>query len=349
MATVGSIKKTLQKDAATQQKDPNSLHTSAMAIPQRSQTQQFNQATKAKPDSNPQAPKMKVNPNRYANANVNLSKNKKHESFKKTEEATKQKPEPPKTTPDGREMGTANQDDMMTLFANSRLNTQFNAPHDGDSYFRRLEPGQVIYFNGTRRVIAGDGSFNEVSTCFLVRAVDKDRRVIMDRVIAIDFQSDMPFEQELNTYIGEDLQRAHTVDRNEGTDQIISRTFIKLRGEPWGWHSAIALTRLEEDEENFPDRPETMTISRLRFNGDSMLAEKLIRQNNETVVTIIDDLKIVTPKQFAEKTQKIYQEYSSRLQETLENAAAEYGVDEARRMAKMAGIDEDFTPGTRKK
>lgn len=233
------------------------------------------------------------------------------------------------------------QDDMSGLFSKSRLNHIFNAEHPGFSYFNGLETGGVVYLAGTRRMISSDGAFNEVNTCFNVRSVDREQRHILDRIISIDYQTNMPFEQENITYIGEDLTRGHAMDRNQETGEVRSRTFIKLRGDPWNWHSALAVTRLEVDEKEKPEQADTMTITRVRFNDDGMVLEKVIRQNGETLFTVIDDMKVVTSKQFQDKTEKLFEEYSERLAQALQRAAEEFGDEEAERLAQKAGVDMD--------
>lgn len=236
-------------------------------------------------------------------------------------------------SPEERKRAEANPNDFDSVFKNSRLSPVFASNPTHKSFWTRMGDGDTVYLVGNRRLVDPHGSTQDNTFCLLQRTIDQDLNQIHDRLVAMDYESGMPFEQYLTTTLDGDLSNGTALDKDQETGTIISRTFLRLRGEPWQWHSGVAMSKIEPrvpasvSQEYLDSLPDTFAISRIKFSENGILAEKLIKQNNKIVLTIVDDLKITTKQQFDQKAEKVFSDYSKLLSEQLEKNAENFDPD----------------------
>lgn len=229
--------------------------------------------------------------------------------------------------------------DFDTMFKNSRLSNLFSHEQSHHSFFSRMDDGDTVYLMGSRRLVDPHGRAADTNFCLLQRTLDKENKRLLDRLVALDYDSGLPFEQHLTTQLEDDLTKATAIDKDQESGDVISRTFVRLRGEPFKWHSAVAMSKIEPrvdlstmSQEYLDSLPQTYAISRLKFGENGLISEKLIRQNDQIVLTVVDELKVTTQKIFESRIEKIFKEYSNMLTNEIENAAQHLGDDEAANM-----------------
>jgi hypothetical protein len=229
---------------------------------------------------------------------------------------------------------TAGNGDFESVFKNSRLTPVFTTTPTHKSFWTRMNDGDTVYLTGTRRLVDPHGRSQDSTFCLLQRTIDKHENKIHDRLVAMDYDSGMPFEQYLTTSVDGDLSHATATDKDQESGDVISRTFLRLRGEPWQWHSAVAMSKIEPrvqatmSQEYLDSLPDTYAISRVKFSENGLLAEKLIKQNDKIVLTIFDDLKLTTQKLFEQKCEKVFNDYSQMLTEQIERNAQQFSDNE---------------------
>lgn len=240
--------------------------------------------------------------------------------------------------------------DFDTVFRNSRLSTLFTQPQNHKSFWSLMEDGDTVHLMGSRRLVDPHGTTQETTFCLVQRTLDKRQSQILDRYVALDYDSGMPFEQYLTTTIDENGTNGTAIDKDQESGDVISRTFLRLRGEPWKWHSSIAMSKIEPkvkahmSQEYIDSLPDTYAVSRSKFTENGFLTEKMIKQNDLVVLTVVDELKITTKKAFEAKVEKIFGEYSQMLQEQIEKNAESFQEGDEADFGDFGGDDnfEDF-------
>lgn len=230
--------------------------------------------------------------------------------------------------------------DFAKIFGHSKLTRVFTSPPAERSLFTRMVERKPMYFSGTRRLVSPDGVLNESSQVYLARAIDKSTNMMTDRMVNFDYENEAPYEQEVVTHVNPKTGQAHVIDMDDSNGKVRSRTFIQLRGEPWAWHSAAAMTRLE-----FSSTPIKgalpITVSRLRFDEDSIVNERIITQDGQTQLIIIDEMSEVTETQFNTKIIKMFEDYQKKMAEEMEEDAQSFAQYE-KQNGKIVDSEDDF-------
>jgi hypothetical protein len=209
---------------------------------------------------------------------------------------------------------------IQSLFARSRMHASFEAPEPAheDSFFASMAPNVPVYLGGTRRLMEPSGRLITSHGVLLVRTIDPAILAMVDTLTTVDYQAEKTVQQVTTAIVAEDGARAHVVDVDEATGAVNSRTIVRLRGDPWRWRSAVSLTQVERAAMAEGERPPedadpddltvgSVVVSRFRFGAHGMLSEKIFLTNGAKVMTVADDLKVISEAAYDAKVREMFE------------------------------------------